>query len=71
MTPTNDLLTQFAMKMLQSNPQVSGTPMGQQFLQILQTGNVQEGQQLATNLCQTYGISQQEAIQQSRNYFHI
>lgn len=67
----NNAIMQFAAKMLQSNPQAANSPMGQQLVQILQTGDVNAGQQLANNICQTYGVSQQEAIQKSRNYFHI
>lgn len=64
-------LMQFAMKMMQSNPNAMNSPMGQQFMQILQSGDQNAGQQLANNICSTYGISKEQAVQQSRNYFHI
>lgn len=55
----------FAMEMLQNNPQIANSPMGQQLLNVLQTGDSSKGEQLAMNICQTYGLSKEEAIQQA------
>lgn len=49
-------LMQFAMNMLKQNPNVARNPQAQAMLQVLQSGDAQKGQQIAQNLCQTYGI---------------
>lgn len=67
----NNGIMQFALQMLRSNPQVAQTPMGQQFMTILQNGDQQKGIELANNLCQSYGITPEQALQQARTHFHI
>ena len=64
-------LRQIAMLTLQKNPKVANSPQGQQFMQILQSGDVAAGQQMAQNLCQAYGVSEQDAIKQVVQYFNI
>lgn len=66
----NQLMNFVAMK-LRANPQVANTPIGQQFVQILQSGNDAAGQQLAMNICNSLGISKEQALQDARNGFHI
>lgn len=62
---------QFALRMIQQNPQVANKPLGKEFINILQSGDAQRGIQLANNLCQTYNTSPNEAVEQARNYFHF
>lgn len=54
-------MQQIALKMLNANPQILNTPQGQEFARILQSGDVNAGQQMANNLCQTMGITPQQA----------
>lgn len=39
--------TQFAMSMIQNNPQVMNNPMAQNYIGVIQSGDAQKGQQLA------------------------
>ena len=55
-------LMQFAMNMLKQNPNVARNPQAQTMLQVLQSGDAQKGQQIAQNLCQTYGITPEEFL---------
>lgn len=64
-------LMQFAMNMLKQNPNVSRNPQAQTMLQVLQSGDAQKGQQIAQNLCQTYGITPEEAVNQATSFFHL
>lgn len=61
-------LMQFAMNMLKQNPNVARNPQAQAMLQVLQSGDAQKGQQIAQNLCQTYGITPEEAVKQARHH---
>lgn len=62
---------QFAMNMIKNNPQVMNNPMAQNYIGIIQSGDAQKGQQLAENICKTYGVTPQQAIQQARQFFNI
>lgn len=62
---------QFALNMLNQNPQMRNNPLAQEFISVLQSGNAQRGEEIANNLCQTYGVNRDQAIQQARNYFHL
>ena len=67
----NNPMMQFAMGMINQNPQVRNNPQTQQFLQILQNGDVARGEQMARNLCKTFNTSEEDAIRQARQFFHI
>lgn len=58
-------LMQFAAQILQSNQKMQESPIGQQFTQILRTGDEQAGIALANNLLQSYGLSREEAVKQA------
>lgn len=62
---------QFAMSMIQQNPQVMNNPMAQNYIGVIQSGDVQKGQQLAENICKSYGVTPQQAMQQAKQFFNI
>lgn len=55
--------------LLKMNPQVSNNPQAMEMLNVIQSGDVQKGEQIANNLCQTYGISKEDATKQAENFF--
>lgn len=64
-------LKQVALMALQTRPDIANTPQGQQFMQILQSGDDAKGQQMAKNICQSYGMSEEDAISKVRQFFNI
>ena len=50
-------------EILQSNPKIANTPQGQEFMRILQTGDVEAGKAMADNLCRNLGTTQQGFVQ--------
>lgn len=64
-------LLEFALGMVRKNPNVVNNPQAQSYIDTIQSGDKQKIEQLARNLCQTYGVSVEEAAKQARNYFHI
>lgn len=62
-------LMNFALQMMMKNSNAQNTPMGREFMEILQTGDEQRGIQLANNLCQSYGDSRESAYNKALNYF--
>lgn len=54
---------QFLGNMLKMNPNVQNNPRNQEFLRTLQSGDDKKIEELANNLCQTYGTSPQQELQ--------
>lgn len=62
---------QMAMNLISQNPNIANNPQAQNLIQIIQNGNSEEGQKIAQNLCQTYGVSPEDAIKQAKQFFNI
>jgi len=62
---------QFLQNAMRQNPNIANNPQAQNFLQILQSGDVQKGQQVAENLLKTYGMTKEQGMNQVHNFFHI
>ena len=64
-------LEQIAMSLLQRNPKVANSPQGQQFIEILKSGDSAKGEQMAQNICSSYGVKPEDAYNQARQFFKI
>lgn len=64
-------LAQMAMNRISSDPSFQKNPQARAFMDIMQRGDVAKGQQMAKNLCQSFGVSEQEALQQAKSFFRI
>ena len=64
-------LRRMAMSMISQNPNIASNPQAQEFVRVIQNGDVKRGQQIADNLCETYGVSREEALQKAKSFFHI
>lgn len=62
---------QFLQNAMRQNPTIANNPQAQNFLQILQSGDAQKGQQVAENLLKTYGMTKEQGMNQVHNFFHI
>lgn len=61
----------FALNLLSQNPNIRSNPQMQNMLRVIQSRDSVRGQQIAENLCNTYGISKEDAISNARNFFHL
>lgn len=62
---------QFALSMLQWNPQLKNNPQAQGLINVIQSGDSEQGERFAENLCKTYGVSKEQALEDARKFFHI
>lgn len=62
---------QFAMQMLQNNPNIANNPNAQSMINVLQNGTDQDRENLAKNLCQSYGVTPEQAVQQAKSFFNM
>lgn len=68
--PSFDLRS-LAMNLISQNPAIANNPRAQDFIQVIRNGDSRRGQQIADNLCQTYGVSREDAIRSAKEFFHI
>lgn len=64
-------LAQMAMNRIASDPRMKNNPQAREFMSIMQSGDVTRGEEMARNLCNSYGITQQQALQQAKSFFRI
>lgn len=57
--------------LIQRNPQVANNPRAQEMLKVIQSGDSKRGQEIARNLCKSYGISEKDAEAQARKFFGV
>ncbi len=57
------------LNMAMQNSNIANNPRAQEMLQIIQSGDAQKGQQIAMNLCKTYGVSKEQAVGMATEYF--
>ena len=62
-------LMAFAANMIRNNPRVSQNPNAQQMIDVILSGDEVRGQQLADNICQSYGMSREAAVGQASSFF--
>lgn len=64
-------LSQWAINLISKNPNIANNPRAKEYIQIIQNGDSSRGEEIANNLCQTYGMSREDAIASARNFFGI
>lgn len=61
----------FALGLLGKNPNVANNPNAQRFIQVIKEGNSSEGEQIAQNICDSYGVTKEQAIQEAKRFFRL
>ena len=61
----------FALDMIQHNPALQNNPNAREMIDVIKNGDANRGQQIARNLCSTYGVKPEDAIAQAKSFFHI
>lgn len=66
-------IQQFAMQMLQRRMPANSrnNPMANNLIQIIQNGDQKSGEQMARNICQSMGVSIEDATQMARKFFSL
>lgn len=64
-------LRQMAMNMLTRNPNVANNPQAKNYLQVIQNGSPQQGEQIAENICRTYGMTKEQALERAKQFFGL
>ena len=64
-------LKDFALNMINGNPQIANNPNAQEFLNVIRNGDDARGRQIAQNLCNSYGLTTDQAVQQAKRFFGL
>lgn len=67
----NDFITNFALQVINSNPNIANNPRNKELISIIQNGDAVRGQQIAENLCNTYGVPRNQAVANAKSFFNI
>lgn len=62
-------LFDFAMNLIKNNPNIANNPNAQHYIEVIQSGDSKQGEEIANNLCQTMGMTKEEAINQAKKKF--
>lgn len=60
---------QFALNKIAQNPQIANNPRNKELFEVIQSGDSKRGQEIAENLCQTYGVSKNDALETAKKFF--
>lgn len=69
--PNNMNMRDMALNLLAQNPNIANNPNAQEFIRVIQNGDSVKGAQIAQNLCDTYGISKEDAIKNAKSFFNL
>ena len=67
----NNPILNLAMTMISNNPQIANNPQAKSMIEVIQNGDAERGRQIAENLCNTYGVSKEDAVKQAMSFFKI
>ena len=64
-------LKDFALNMINGNPNIANNPNAQEFLNVIRNNDDARGKQIAQNLCDSYGLTTDQAVQQAKRFFGL
>lgn len=64
-------LKDFALGLIGQNPALQRNPNAQVMIDAIKSGDSRRGQEIAQNLCNTYGVKPEDALSQARRFFNI
>ena len=60
-----------ALSIISNNPSFSNNPRAQEYISIIKNNDAQRGNEVAQNLCATYGMPVDQAVGQAKQFFGI
>lgn len=64
-------MQQMALQMISRNPQIRSNPNAQSMIEVIETGDAKRGEQIARNLCNTYGTTPEQIIPTAKRFFGL
>ncbi len=57
--------------MIKANPAIADNPQAQAYLDVLESGDNEKGEEVANNLLKTYGMTKEQALDEAKKFFCI
>lgn len=57
--------------LIANNPAIANNPNAQNYLNVIQNNDQTKGEEIANNLCQTMGVTKEQAIAQAKAFFGL
>ena len=61
----------FALKQLEQRPEISSNPLAREWVEVIKSGDVEKGEEIARNLCVNSGVTVQQALDEARRFFRL
>lgn len=61
----------FILSIIEKNPQIANNPQNQNYIKILKSGDAKKGEEVARNICESYGVSPEDGVKQSQSFFNF
>lgn len=71
MGPNFQQIGQLAMQLISRNPNLQNNPQAMNMIQLIQSGDSVQGQRVAENILQSYGMTKEQGIQQAMQMFGL
>lgn len=67
----SNAIMNFAMNAIAKNPQLANNPQAQELINVIKSGDSTKGEQIARNICQSYGVTPEQALDRATGFFGI
>lgn len=67
----NNPLMMLLSNLIQMNPNVRNNPRNAEMLNVVMSGDSAKGEEIARNLCKTYGTTPEEATSNAKQFFNL
>lgn len=67
----SNAIMNFAMNAIAKNPQLASNPQAQELINVIKSGDSAKGEQIARNICQSYGVTPEQALDKATGFFGI
>lgn len=61
----------FAMNLIKQNPNIANNPRAQEYINVIQSGDSKRGQEIASNILNTYGLTKEQAMHDIASHFNL
>ncbi len=62
-------MREIALQLISQNPQLANNPQAQNYINTIQNGSSDDIKQLAMNICNSYGVTPEQAADRAMNFF--
>lgn len=64
-------LRSMALNLISKNPQIANNPRSMEMINVIKSGDSVKGEELARNLCSSYGVSEDQVLQDAKKFFNL